>query len=72
MASNQDEKLYLVAVKGTSTRVVKEGVPKILGAEKKRLIASGNWKGWVFQIRNPAGYAKVKIRYDENGKILNK
>jgi hypothetical protein len=62
-------KMYLVAIKGINTRVVKEGVVKILQAEKKKLAASGNWKGYIFQIRNIDAYKNHKILLDKDGGV---
>ncbi len=61
----QDETFLLVAIKGSSTRVVKEGVIKIIQGEKSKLKKDYNWKGWIFQVRTPEGYKKVKILIDK-------
>ena len=34
---------------------------KLIANKKKEFISSGNWKGYSFQLRTEAGYAKVKI-----------
>ena len=63
-----DKKMLLIAIKGTRTQIVAEGVASYVGIKKKEFIKSGNWCGWTFQIRSILGYSNVKILF-KDGKI---
>ena len=54
--------LILVAIRGKHTQIVfGPALPVIVAAKKKELIASGNWRGWKFQLRSEQGYKAVPI-----------
>ena len=54
--------LILVAIRGKHHQIVfGPALPIVIAGKKKQLIASGNWKGWIFQIRNPIAYKNVPI-----------
>lgn len=56
-----EKTFVLVAVKGNHHQPVKEGVVKFVQSERTKLKASGNWTGWLFQIRTKEGYKNVPI-----------
>lgn len=57
----------LVAIKGKMHRpVFGPAIAKVIGAKKAELMKSGNWSGYIFQIRNPDAYLKVPILTKKN------
>jgi hypothetical protein len=60
---NTTEKQFiLIAIKGTHHKpVFGPAIAKVVASEKKKLSCSGNWNGWIFQIRNPEAYKSVPI-----------
>ena len=57
-----EKQFILVAIRGTQTKpVFGPAIAKMIAFKKKELIGSGNWKGYVFQLRTESGYANVKI-----------
>lgn len=52
-----EQQLIIVAIKGqTHKPIFGPALPKIAGAKKSELTKSGNWKGWILQLRNPEAY----------------
>lgn len=62
MEQKKDKQFILVAVKGKMHRpVFGPATAAAIGSEKKKLKASGNWRGWELNIRDPEAYKKVPI-----------
>jgi|GEM_PF-5842022 len=58
----EDKQLIIVAVKGLHTQVIfGPAIPRIVQVKRSELIKSGNWKGYILEIRTPQGYANKKI-----------
>lgn len=57
----KEDKFILVAVKGKVHKPIAEGIIKIIQDTKKKFSSSGNWKGWILQVRTPAGYKAKPI-----------
>jgi len=58
----EQKPLILVAVKGKiHKQIFGPAMPQIVGAEKKKLLASGNWKGWEIFIRTQTCYKAIPI-----------
>ncbi len=51
----------LVAVLGTQTQIVKQGVIQLVQSEKTKLQKEVQWKRYTFQVRTPGGYKAIKI-----------
>lgn len=59
--TNPEEQFVLVAIKGAHHEPVKEGAIGIIQTERTKLKKSGNWRGWVFQVRRPDAYKALPI-----------
>jgi hypothetical protein len=58
----EPKQLIIVAVKGKMHKqIFGPALVSVIASERKRLKDSGNWKGWLLQIRTPAGYKEVQI-----------
>ena len=57
-----DKKMLLIAIKGTRTQIVAEGVAPILQIKKTALKKEIQWKGYTWDIRNPDAYKAMPIR----------
>ncbi|MES2395866.1 MAG: hypothetical protein V4549_07680 [Bacteroidota bacterium] len=58
----EQKPLIIVAVKGKMhQQVFGPALPKVIAGKRKQLKDSGNWSGWLLQIRNPEAYKKVPI-----------
>jgi hypothetical protein len=66
--AKQPETLLLVAVKGTRSQIIKEGIASILTTEGKKLKKETAWKGYYFQLRSKDGY-KAKPIWPEGKKL---
>lgn len=60
-SQNSNKVFVLVAVKGTYHKPIKTGVVKFIQSLRKDLKKSGNWKGWLLQVRTEDGYKAVPI-----------
>lgn len=65
------KKMYLVAIRGKQTQIVKEGIITIIQSEKKKLEKLPQWKGYIFQVRNVDAYKNWPI-YDPKHKLNKK
>lgn len=56
-----EKTFVLVAVKGTHHHPLGTGVVTVIQSLRKKFKDSGNWKGWLLQVRTEAGYKAVPI-----------
>jgi len=56
MATKKQETMVLVAVKGTTAKSIKEGLPGVLTMEGKKLKKEPQWRGYYFQLRNKEAF----------------
>lgn len=58
----EQKQLIIVAVKGKMhQQIFGPALAPVIAIQRKSLKDSGNWKGWLLQIRTPAGYKAVPI-----------